>query len=89
MAFWLKRWYRDPLSYVIECIGDIPTHQQAEILKAFQHHNFVAVKSGHGIGKTRLEGWITNWWLDTRALRVPITGPAADQLKQRSVAGGG
>lgn len=80
MAFWLKRWYRDPLAYVIECIGDIPTHQQAEILKAFQHHNFVAVKSGHGIGKTRLEGWITNWWLDTRALRVPITGPAGDQL---------
>ena len=80
MAFWLKRWYRDPLAYVIECIGDIPTHQQAEILKAFQHHNFVAVKSGHGIGKTRLEGWIANWWLDTRALRVPITGPAGDQL---------
>ena len=80
MAFWLKRWYRDPLAYVLECVGDVPTHQQAEILKAFQHHNFVAVKSGHGIGKTRLEGWITNWWLDTRALRVPITGPASDQL---------
>ena len=81
MAFWLKRWYRDPLAYVIECIGDIPTHQQAEILKAFNHHNFVAVKSGHGIGKTRLEGWIANWWLDTRGLRVPITGPAGDQLE--------
>lgn len=80
MSFWLKRWYRDPLAYVIECIGDVPTHQQAEILKAFQHHKFVAVKSGHGIGKTRLEGWITNWWLDTRALRVPITGPSSDQL---------
>lgn len=80
MSFWLKRWHRDPLAYVIECIGDVPTHQQAEILKAFQHHNFVAVKSGHGIGKTRLEGWITNWWLDTRALRVPITGPSSDQL---------
>lgn len=80
MAFWLKRWHGNPLAYVIECIGDIPTHQQAEILKAFCHHNFVAVKSGHGIGKTRLEGWITNWWLDTRALRVPITGPAGDQL---------
>jgi len=80
MAFWLKRWHRDPLAYVLECVGDVPTHQQAEILKAFQHHNFVAVKSGHGIGKTRLEGWITNWWLDTRSLRVPITGPASDQL---------
>lgn len=80
MSFWLKRWYRDPLAYVLECVGDVPTHQQAEVLKAFQHHNFVAVKSGHGIGKTRLEGWIANWWLDTRALRVPITGPAGDQL---------
>ena len=81
MAFWLKRWYRDPLAYVIECMGDVPTHQQAEILKAFVHHKFVAVKSGHGIGKTRLEGWIANWWLDTRGLRVPITGPAGDQLE--------
>ena len=80
MSFWLKRWYRDPLAYVIECVGDLPTHQQAEVLKAFSHHNFVAVKSGHGVGKTRLEGWLANWWLDTRALRVPITGPANDQL---------
>ena len=80
LAFWLKRWHRSPLAYVIECVGDIPTHQQAEILKALEHYNFVAVKSGHGIGKTRLEGWITNWWLDTRGLRVAITGPAADQL---------
>ncbi len=80
LLFWLKRWHRSPLAYVIECVGDIPTHQQAEILKALEHHNFVAVKSGHGIGKTRLEGWITNWWLDTRGLRVAITGPAADQL---------
>lgn len=80
MAFWLKRWHRDPLAYVIECVGDLPTHQQAEILKALQRHNFVAVKSGHGIGKTRLEGWVANWWLDTRGLRVPITGPAGDQL---------
>lgn len=80
MAFWLKRWHDYPLGYVIECVGDVPTHQQAEVLKALQHHHFVAVKSGHGIGKTRLEGWTANWWLDTRALRVPITGPAGDQL---------
>ena len=80
MSFWLKRWHDYPLGYVIECIGDVPTHQQAEVLKALEHHHFVAVKSGHGIGKTRLEGWIANWWLDTRGLRVPITGPAGDQL---------
>lgn len=80
MAFWLKRWYGNPLAYVIECIGDIPTHQQAQILKAFEHHNFVAVKSGHGIGKSKLTGWLVNWWLDTRGKRAPITGAGGDQL---------
>jgi len=80
MAFWLKRWYGNPLAYVIECIGDVPTHQQAQILKAFEHHNFVAVKSGHGIGKSKLTGWLVNWWLDTRGKRAPITGAGGDQL---------
>lgn len=80
VCFWLKRWYRNPLAYVIEMIGDIPTHQQAEILRAFEHHNFVAVKSGHGIGKSKLTGWLVNWWLDTRGKRAPITGAGGDQL---------
>lgn len=80
LLFWLRRWYRYPLGYVIECIGDVPTHQQAMILKAFEHHNFVAVKSGHGIGKSKLTGWLVNWWLDTRGKRAPITGAGGDQL---------
>lgn len=80
MTFWLKRWYSSPLAYVIEHIGDIPTHQQAEVLKAFEHHNFVAVRSGHGIGKSKLMGWLGNWWLDTRCKRAPITGAGGDQL---------
>jgi hypothetical protein len=80
LCFYLRRWYRSPLAYVIEHIGDIPTHQQAQILKAFEHHNFVAVKSGHGIGKSKLTGWLVNWWLDTRGKRAPITGAGGDQL---------
>ena len=80
LQFWLRRWYRCPLAYVIENIGDVPTHQQAQILKAFEHHNFVAVKSGHGIGKSKLTGWLVNWWLDTRGKRAPITGAGGDQL---------
>lgn len=80
VSFWLRRWYRSPLAYVIEHIGDVPTHQQAEILKAFEHHNFVAVKSGHGIGKSKLTGWLVNWWLDTRGKVCPITGAGGEQL---------
>lgn len=80
LLYWLHRWKYDPLAYVIECVGDTPTHQQAEILKAFRHHNFVAVRSGHGIGKSKLVGWLVNWWLDTRGKRAPITGAGGDQL---------
>jgi len=80
VAFWLKRWHRSPLAYVIEHLGEVPTHQQAEILKAFEHYHFVAVKSGHGIGKSKLMGWLVNWWLDTRGKRAPITGAGGNQL---------
>jgi hypothetical protein len=87
LAFWLKRWARYPLAYVIECVGDTPSHQQAQILNALAEHPFVAVRSGHGIGKTRLMGWVANWYMDckldpARALhRVPITAGSRDQLE--------
>ncbi len=81
MRFWLKRWARSPLSYVVECLGAVPTHQQSQVLKAFEHHRFVAVRSGHGIGKSKLTGWLVNWWLDTRGKRAPITGAGGDQLE--------
>ena len=80
LCFWLRRWYRSPLAYVIEMVGDVPTHQQASILRAFERHRFVAVASGHGIGKSRLMGWLVNWWLDTRGKIAPITGAGGDQL---------
>ena len=28
-CMWLKRWERSPLAYVIEFLGETPTHQQA------------------------------------------------------------
>ena len=80
LRFWLRRWHRSPLCYVLEMLGDVPTHQQYQILKSFESHNFVAVKSGHGIGKSRLIGWLVNWWLDTRGKMCPITGAGGDQL---------
>lgn len=80
LLFWFRRWYRSPLLYVIEYLNESPTHQQAAILKAFERHRFVAVASGHGIGKTRLESWMTHWWLDTRGKRCPITGGSGGQL---------
>lgn len=86
LAFWLQRWGRYPLGYAIECCGIVPTYQQAQVLNALAKHHFVAVRSGHGIGKSKLIGIVTNWYLDTqkrpgRSCRIPITGAAYDQLK--------
>lgn len=86
LAFWLKRWSSYPLGYAIECCGVIPSHQQAQILLALPKYRFVAVRSGHGIGKSFLIGLLVNWYLDTqkvwgKSCRVPITGSSYDQLK--------
>lgn len=86
LAFWLRRWAEYPLGYAIECCGVVPTYQQAAILNALVKYRFVAVRSGHGIGKSKLIGLVTNWYLDTqkrpgKSCRIPITGAAYDQLK--------
>ncbi len=87
LAFYLERWKRNPLAYVIEAVGDVPTHQQAEILKAIPVRRFVSVRSGHGIGKSKLAGWLVNWYLDCHRqpggdvmCRVPCTSGSASQL---------
>lgn len=86
LAFWLKRWANYPLAYAIECCGVIPSHQQAQILMALPKYRFVAVRSGHGIGKSFLIGLLVNWYLDTqkvvgKSCRIPITGSSFDQLR--------
>lgn len=85
-AFWLKRWYNDPVAYSIEHLKIIPTYQQAEILRALQKYKFVAVRSGHGIGKSKIAAIAINWYLDTHTepgelTRVPITGAGGSQLE--------
>ena len=86
MAFWIRRWYNNPFAYVIECLGEEPTHQQMEILIKLPIYGFIAARSGHGIGKTKLMAWLTHWWLDTHkipgtACRIPCTGASEDALK--------
>ena len=44
---------KDPVLFVREIFGATPTAQQEQLLKAIAKDNaHVAVKSGHGVGKT-------------------------------------
>ncbi len=44
----------------------------------------IAVASGHGVGKTALESWVTQWWLSTRrSPAMNITAGTDTQLKTK------
>lgn len=85
LGFYLQRWRDDPVAYAIECCGDTPTHQQASLLRAVAKEKLVSVRSGHGVGKTRVLALLIHWYLDTHrvpgvACRVPCTAPAGSSL---------
>lgn len=88
--------YLDPILYVKTILGGSPTHQQEGVLsdirawaisnqgKPFHEQvpKRIAIRSGHGTGKTCLLAWVLHWWQTTRhdALTV-ATAPKAAQLE--------
>ena len=51
------------------------------MLTAIAHNSRVAVRSGHGVGKTALESWVILWFLFTRPFpKIPCTAPTQQQL---------
>lgn len=71
----------DPLKFVEKVIGAKPDPQQREILKAITGDKSVAVKSGHGVGKTATAAWVIIWFLCVFPnARIPCTAPTLHQL---------
>ena len=72
----IRLWTKDKLGYTL-------WEKQAEIADALIKHKRVAVKSGHGVGKSFLASVIMAWWTDTRrdldAVAVS-TAPVQPQL---------
>lgn len=68
--------------FVKHVLKAIPTKQQLEVIKAIDEgYKFIAVKSGHGTGKSTLLSWISIWVCITKTdAKVPITAPSAPQL---------
>lgn len=75
--------YRDnPILFAKEVIGIDLTEQQSRALDRLANgKRKIAVKSGHGTGKSCLEAIAILWFLTTRPLsRVVMTAPSARQL---------
>ena len=75
-------YHDDPVLFVREIFCAEPTEQQCRLLTAMAKPNArVAVKSGHGSGKSTSLAWLGLWFLWTRLdVEIPCTAPSGHQL---------
>lgn len=74
-------WRNDPVRFVQEAIGVEPTFQQKQLLEAIVKENAIAIRSGHGTGKSASLSWVLLWFLLTRpSAKVVCTAPTRRQL---------
>lgn len=75
-------YYRQhPVEFVEDILNIEPTHQQVELLNSFLTNKFIAIKSGHGTGKSTGSAMAILWFMCTRFNpQVPCTAPSSAQL---------
>lgn len=77
----LLRWRKEPAVFVKQALGAKPEGWQKEALNHVKEHNRVAIRSGHGVGKSALLAWLILWWLLTRyPAKVACTANTSAQL---------
>lgn len=77
----MRKYIQDPVLFVRNVLKVRPDKWQEECLQAIAHNSRVAVRSGHGVGKTALESWVILWFLFTRPFpKIPCTAPTQQQL---------
>ena len=77
----LRRLRGDAVLFVEEVIGAEPDNWQREVLRAISANKRVAVRSGHGVGKTAFLCWVGLWFLATHyKAKIVATAPTSRQL---------
>jgi len=68
--------------FVTKLLGALPSKQQLEVIRAVDDGaTHIAIKSGHGVGKTTLMSWFIIWFgLFREDTKIPMTAPTASQL---------
>lgn len=72
----------DPVLFVREVLGAEPDNWQCKFLMAIASgERRIAVRSGHGVGKSTAASWAILWYILTRCpVRVVVTAPTSAQL---------
>ena len=78
----VRRYYADRVAFVQNVLGITPQPWQVEILQALdQGETRIAVRSGHGVGKTALLAWSMVHFLLTRhPCKIAATAASSPQL---------
>jgi hypothetical protein len=78
----IARYKRAPIGFVREVLHATPDPWQLEALRGIARgHTRLAIRSGHGVGKTALAAWCMVWFANTRApFKIAVTAPTAPQL---------
>lgn len=88
----IKEWKLDAVKFVREALdgepdynsvtGEYSEHQwQTETLNLLVIEDKIAIKSGHGVGKSTLLAWAVLWWIATRyPSKIACTAPTGHQL---------
>jgi len=72
---------RDPALFVREVLGADPEVWQVEALQAIADGDRVAIKSGHGVGKSCFQSWMVLWFLSTHyPAKIVLTANTSAQL---------
>lgn len=64
-----------------EVLGTTPDPWQRDALQALGEGRNIAIRSGHGVGKTAFLAWVVLWWLDCHPQPVvPCAAPTKHQV---------
>jgi len=77
----LRIWHKSPRKFVEQGLKVKPEKWQIKAMEAIRDNDRVAIKSGHGVGKSALLAWTILWWLLTRhPAKIACTAPTSHQL---------
>lgn len=77
-----REWHRSPLTFVSEVLKADPDKWQQDALNSLVADNKIAIRSGHGVGKTAFMAWACLWFASTHyPFKGVATAPTSTQLK--------
>jgi len=78
----MTRYARAPIAFVKEVLHATPDAWQEDMLRAVARgHTRLAIRSGHGVGKSCAAAWLITWFACTRApFKAAVTAPTAPQM---------